>query len=446
MEGSIRTFYPPAQLAQSSVTPRLQDMLYVYALAFWHNEQLAKLLHFSFGVFAAMAVYALGRRLSNTTVGLLAAAIFVSFPIFGWLSQTAYIDLSATFYGALVALAFFTDIELFAATRFVVLGLFLSTKIWALIILPIIFGYEFIATRSFDKAVAPIAGALFVASPWFFEALITTGNPVFPIFSFNQPELLGGYATAGQWLIRGWPQQFWPNMQKMFVHNFTLLTLIPGLVISKLRDRSILVLLILSVVMYLAFSVISNPDPRFFLPFIAIPSVLLAKLFFDHGVAVKTMSAMAMGGILIATFIPQYLRTERVFPVVFGGITREQYLRDTLGDDIHTFYDVNHEVSSRLLPNSKVVAMVHNQFYITFSHHDGFDLKPQLQRTRSPQELLTRLKQLGFTHILVKTREYKLKDLFTLGDFSQLTQLEYEKLVPIVWSSDVTNTALYKIP
>ncbi|MBI3261234.1 hypothetical protein HYZ64_02575 [Candidatus Berkelbacteria bacterium] len=448
-EGQIRTFYPPAQLSQSSVTPRLQDMLYVFTLAFWPTEQLSKLLNFSFGVLSLLGVYAVGRRLAppagGSTVGLMAATLFSSFPIFGWLAQTAYIDLSVVFYSVLVMLVYIAGAPVGALVSFMLLGLFLSTKIWALIVLPVIFGYQIYKKQPIDSAISSIAGALFVASPWFFEALITTGNPVFPIFSVNQPELLGGYDSATEWLVKGWPRQFWPNLKRLVIHDFPLLALIPGMLLGRVRTK-VVELTVVTLAIYFLFSFISNPDPRFLLPFVVIPTVLLAKLWVDQGMMVKVVAGLAMLAIVVGSFLPLYVRTERSFGVVFARESRQQYLDRQLGENVHTFIDVGNEVGSRLAPGDKAVTLVHNMFYIDFPYHDGLDLKNELQTTHSPHELLAKLKDLGYSHIVVKTAEYKLKDLFALGGFETPSQDELEKLVPIIWSSKATNTALYKIP
>ncbi len=444
-EGQIRTFYLPAQLSQSSVTPRLQDMLYVFTLAFWPTEQLSKLLNFSFGVLSLLGVYAVGRRLADSTVGLMAATLFSSFPIFGWLAQTAYIDLSVVFYSVLVVLVYIAGVPVGALVSFTLLGLFLSTKIWGLIILPVIFGYQLYKKQPLDSAISSIAGALAVASPWFFEALITTGNPVFPIFSVNQPELLGGYHSAGEWLLKGWPRQFWPNLKHLVIHDFPLLALLPGMLLGRARTK-VVELTVVSVAIYFLFSFISNPDPRFLLPFVVIPTVLLARLWVDQGMMVKVVAGLAMLAIGVGSFLPLYFRSERSFSVVFARESRQTYLDKQLGENVHTFIDVGNEVGSRLAPGDKAVVLVHNMFYIDFPYHDGLDLKDQLKSTASPQELLGRLKELGFSHIVVKTAEYKLKDLFALGGFETPSQDELEQLVPIIWSSKVTNSALYKIP
>jgi len=447
-ENQIRTFYPPAQLSQSSVTPRFQDMLYVFTLAFWPTEQLSKLLHFGFGILSLFGVYAVGRRVANATTGFVAAALFVSFPIFGWLAQTAYIDLSVVFYSVLVVLVYFAGAPLGVVTSFILLGLFLSTKIWALIILPVIFGYQIYKRRSLEGAIAPIAGALLVASPWFFESLITTGNPFFPIFSLNQVELLGGYASAQEWLVKGWPRQLWPNLKYLVIHDFPLLALIPGLLASQLLNLKLVTfkLVVISIAIYFLFSFIPNPDPRFLLPFLVIPTVLLAKMWVEQTIGVKIVSGLVMLAIMTSSFLPLYFRTQRTFGVVFAHESREAYLNHELGENVHTFIDVGNEVGSRLAPGDKVVTLVHNMFYIDFPYRDGLDLKDQLKSTNSPDELLKKLKELGFSHIVVKTAEYKLKDLFALGGFENPSQDELEQLVPIIWSSKVTNTALYKIP
>ena len=70
--------------------PQLTEMLYLLAMVV-RSDVAAKLLHWSFGLLSAMAVYSVASRRWSSRVGMTAAALFYAVPFVQDLSQTARI-------------------------------------------------------------------------------------------------------------------------------------------------------------------------------------------------------------------------------------------------------------------------------------------------------------------------------------------------------------------
>ena len=72
-------------------------ILYGMAL-FIKDAILAQLIHFAFGLFTAVGVYALGKRYFSHRVGLISATVFYTVPLVAYMSTTAFVDLGLIFY------------------------------------------------------------------------------------------------------------------------------------------------------------------------------------------------------------------------------------------------------------------------------------------------------------------------------------------------------------
>lgn len=168
-----RIFFIGGNLYYSAM-PKLIDMLYVW------GEMPAKIMHLVFGLLSTAVTYKLALRFTQSKLwSLLAAVIFYSNLVVGWQSITAYIDLGRTFFEVL---AFYLLVEKKVYKSAVVLGLVMATKTIALGSLGILgvlvwLGYDW-------KKMVRFAGlAMLVSAPWYIFSLVSTGNPVYPIFS-----------------------------------------------------------------------------------------------------------------------------------------------------------------------------------------------------------------------------------------------------------------------
>jgi hypothetical protein len=193
--GYGRLTYVPTVMQTTS--PFGVEMLFTIPLAIW-SETAAKLMHWLLGAVALSAIIALGGRVRNAGVGILAAAIFViglqkysSFAQFGW----AYIELGITaqLIAAMLAWAIWRENRksmgwLWAAA--LCAGFCASYKIPGLPLGPLIgilAGWELWkqnATKAYTVRVAATVGALSVAmaAPWLIRSWALTGNPFWPMF------------------------------------------------------------------------------------------------------------------------------------------------------------------------------------------------------------------------------------------------------------------------
>jgi hypothetical protein len=80
---------------RSSYLAHNAEMLYTAALALG-GYRLPAMIHWSFGVICALAVFCIGRLVGGRIAGPLAALLFVSSPLFIWEAGSAYTDLITT--------------------------------------------------------------------------------------------------------------------------------------------------------------------------------------------------------------------------------------------------------------------------------------------------------------------------------------------------------------
>ncbi|MEJ2079687.1 MAG: glycosyltransferase family 39 protein [Acidobacteriota bacterium] len=188
------SIYPTPHIVYSNF-PFLGEMLFTWG---WLMDStiLAKLFHYLFGLLTAGGMIIFGRRYFSTRAGLLAALIFLSSPIVGFLMQTAYIDLILTFY---IFLAVYSTVRWVSASTpprgWLLLaglasGLAFSTKYTAVLVLPIITIIAISRVRSArpPRMVSRQLGGFYlafalIALPWLVKNLVFTGNPVAPLLS-----------------------------------------------------------------------------------------------------------------------------------------------------------------------------------------------------------------------------------------------------------------------
>ena len=182
--------------------PLLVQMLYTAALII-SDDILAKLIHFSIGMFLAGTLFTMGRRYVSVTAGLLACVIFASIPMVVLNLATAGMDVASCWFTLLAAYALILfsareerreprvfDRTLLLAAVFA--GLAAGTKYQALFTVIAGFGVlayaYFTAAERADRLMALKqtlffgAAAGLVFAPWPLKNIIFHGNPLYPFF------------------------------------------------------------------------------------------------------------------------------------------------------------------------------------------------------------------------------------------------------------------------
>jgi len=179
------------------------EMLYGLALAL-SDERLAVLLHCSFGIATAAAVWVWLRQRAGQAAGILGALIFFTSPVVMYSGWQGGVDLAASFYLMLGFVAFSSGLETLEPGRqrawAVAAGLYLGFALGVkYTVAPM--GVAFVLVQLWLEArrgmptrhAAWLAATAAVAfSPWLLKNLLFYGNPVYPFAN----RLFGPYAPA----------------------------------------------------------------------------------------------------------------------------------------------------------------------------------------------------------------------------------------------------------
>jgi 4-amino-4-deoxy-L-arabinose transferase-like glycosyltransferase len=165
--------------------PQLTEMLYLLGLV-TTSDGAAKLLHWMFGVFAAVTVYSVATSLWTRKVGITAAALFYCTPFVQDLSQTGRVDLATTFFAALAFGGLLSwkreEVNRYLWLSALATGAAVATK-WPAVgiaLLPAL-GFVFLARRSWRLTLCYGLVAGVAVAPWLVKNWVLAGNPVYPL-------------------------------------------------------------------------------------------------------------------------------------------------------------------------------------------------------------------------------------------------------------------------
>jgi hypothetical protein len=176
-----------------SPTPLHTELLYSYGLLAG-DARAAKLMHYGFGVLAAVWAGRMATRLAGARFAPVAAALFLTAPTVTWEMTTAHNELPLAFVatGAVALLLEWSrrDARHLLVLAGVLLGLGLAGKhLAAFVLAPLAVGAFLLRVRraapgarrrALDAALL-CAVAVAIALPWYVRAWYYTGNPLFPL-------------------------------------------------------------------------------------------------------------------------------------------------------------------------------------------------------------------------------------------------------------------------
>ncbi len=414
----------PGQSYYYSALPRLIEMHFTLALVL-ANPVVAKLLHYLFGVFFGLSIYAFARHFFGKRVGFWASFITLTMLEVVWLFKTAYIDLGSGFYGTLALYSFFLWLEdaryhrrrmlLLSAILF---GLALSTKIWILVLFPIF--VVFILWRDYTEQkklrwklltnTLQFCGlALLIVLPWYIDSFINTGNPFYPLGAFSAPEHLAYAGTMTNWLTRVYWTTMAPYLFDFIVYRgspfFILLLAVPFF--WKRFTATARKLSLFGILAIVLFAIIPTRIVRYQLPSvaaIAIPSALVIAFLLK-----KKVTAVLV--ILFALFVGLtqlwyvYGNNNKYMPVVLGKQSEHEWLSEKMAMYYpQGFYDSDNFYATHFAPGDMVLMDgVAHLFYVDFPHIEESEIGFSLAGTRSTLDVYNRFHDQGFTHLFLKS-------------------------------------------
>lgn len=434
------------------------EMWYTLGLLL-NSVALAKWFHFSCGVGACLATYALGARHLAPRVGLWAAGLLASMPLVFWEAGTAYSDLATTFYTMVTLLAVANGVRLrderWLRVAAVLLGLTLSTKATALttvglLTLGLLIWRIWVRRESVGYAVRRLALwsaiAFVVGSPWFIKSAIYTGNPVYPFYfqifggrywtqensqAYDQSNAAFGVgrgpaqAVLVPWnltmnLLPGHPlERDKPNWSKQSFYDRQNATVTLSPVLLTALFFPLLGLgRIPSVIRWLAAYALGAgmlwfvmaQYVRYLLPIVPV-LCLLAAWVLDGSLAWRRISGYALAGLagvsLLFSLTLGAMLVAVQAPVVLGTLSSQAYLAaNELSYPAMQFVNTQLPLDSRLVFYGNPLGFYCDRPYLWGERGHGRYIP--YERFRSAEDLNRYLRSQGITHILINSTYFPL--------------------------------------
>ncbi len=371
--------YIPGGLFYYSAMPKLGEMFYISALVF-EGEVLAKVIHFSVGLFSLFALYLFSRKFFSVKISLLICLIYYSNLVVLWESITAYIDLFRVFYEILAVFALIRWISGEGKKWFyisaIMVGLAVATKLIAITSLTLyILLIGFVSYKEnihFFKLLKEIAVytvlAILVVIPWFVFSYINTGNPLYPVFS-------------------GYPLNYSLSMLSLFSFTEAILFLFlkaedpisPIYIISfplmiyyfrnmRRELQYISFLSCLSVIFW--YITPRTGGGRFILPYLPLYSLLVGEIvrltwnkkFFRYTLILSIFFTTSI------SISYRFLANQKYISYLLGHETKSRFLTKHLTFTFGDFYDSDGYFERKLNDSDRVLLYgFHNLYYVNFS-------------------------------------------------------------------------------
>ncbi len=423
----------------SSNAPLNTVMLFIPAMALGGDAAPA-LLHLAFLAVGGLALFAMASRTISRTGAWTTLAAYCLMPVAAMLGPEAVTDYAVVAYVALAFVAFARwwgeERRIWLVLAGVYLGFAAGTKytgLHAIAIFALAIAIKTLVGSGrrralLSHAVSALVLAVALASPWYMRNFVETGNPVYPILTnvFRTRHLTAEWTGPfHQTLVpRGYPSDV-ANLA-LFPVNWTfgfsrgvrggpvaeavmyspgpfLLAFVPLILLLR-PVRGWAAMAVALALLGCALIVPMHPSPRHVLPFVA-PCALVVGWAFERlsgrgwvrdGLCVV---ATLMAALLLVPFVGRAATRVRV---VVGLDTRADYLASV--DDV---YPMARHAAAVLPEDAKVLYVGERVYYFL---ERGLDVTMAMPRRQAvvdfrtfedSSDLLARVRELGFTHIVV---------------------------------------------
>ncbi len=412
--------------------PLNTSLLYMAALAFDHEASPA-LLHFFLLVASGFALICLGKTVGRG-VGLLASALFVVTP--AALETAAYpiADLGVAFWSLAAVLAWLRWYSREGSGWLAIcgaeLGLAVGCKYTAglVIVLPLLLltvvlsGTGKMRKRLGASALVCLCAAL-TFSPWAIRNASETGNPIYPYLFGAKQDYVANQSLRNE-VEKRMPEGSGPGRFVLHLVEGPMLLLssgqgvaamvgpalfvgLPLLLLCRPITRRVKVLLAIAGCGFLFWDATVHLT-RYALPFLALLAVASAWAMLRCGAGLRPFLVVVVGLGLAHNLLMSFM----AFPwgdvreVLAGRMTRTEYTSKYV-----SYFDAVRWASSSLPQSSKVLFVGEARgYYARFPHVTRATTRQpllvELARAGGGQvELSSRLREMGFTHLLLSSSE-----------------------------------------
>ncbi|MDO8658659.1 MAG: glycosyltransferase family 39 protein [Candidatus Levybacteria bacterium] len=376
-------FHIPGGLLYYSDMPKLTEMLYVAALAVG-SENLAKFIHFSFGILTSIAIFKLSRKFFSSFISLIAVLIFYSNLVVGWESTASFVDLSRSFFEVLSLWAFINWVEKkeikWLIESAVMLGLAITAKLLAVSSISIFLFITILILlkrkKSFKEiflnSILYLLITILIPLPWFVFSFINTGNPIHPFFTkmydvgFQQDLINPLRFLNDVWIL------FTKSSDPVSPLYLIFLPLV-FITFKKLKFEVKIIGLYSVLALIVWYIIPRTGGGRFILPYLPVFSIIIAATF--DVIKVKEFKKILLIIIIFVSIISIIYRgtaNKKYLSVVSGRETKEQFLSENLNFSYGDFYDIDGYFKTHIKTTDKVLLFgFHNLYYIDFPFIDS---------------------------------------------------------------------------
>jgi len=450
------------------------EMLFLLAIGL-KSDTLARLIHFSFGIFTGLSIYALTKTYFGSRQGVIAILVFFSMPSIIFIMSFAFNDLGLTYYVVLAVYAMCNWSKIndrkWLILSGIMVGLAIGVKYSGVICL-IILSVFIIMTKSKIpvKAVKELSIFSFIGlllvSPYLIKNLIFVGNPVYPfLYKFFGGENWSDFNTQRfiQEMTHYGPSS--PGILRYLVLPFfitcdwhtgdipigpLLLLYLPFLFFIKNVDRVVKYLLMFCG-LYFFFWTISSMVVRFLFPCIVLLCPVVAYVIKE--IRKSFLFELPIVIALILNIYTLYTAIGEHPEFYLENKTREEKL--LLAEPVKDYYNVIKFINEKLPQESKILFIGEPRRYycekevLTSSELDTAIISKLVKESHNIKELLYKLKDLKITHVLYnKNNIVWLKRQFNYFNWENKNQvLLYDSFMSSLWPIYVgKDIYLYKIP
>ncbi|HWY80269.1 MAG TPA: glycosyltransferase family 39 protein [Candidatus Sulfotelmatobacter sp.] len=383
-------YHIPGGLLYYSDMPKLGEMLYIGALAIG-NEILVKVIHFSFGILASIALYKLSRNFFSSFISFVIIVIFYSNLVVDWESTTAYIDLIRTFFEVMALWSFINWVEQhtwkWLLVSALMLGLAITTKVLAigsLIILCILMAFIFIDSKlhtnyrkkDISLFIMYLLIALLIPLPWFIFSYIHSGNLFYPFFTHSY-EINVSSSN---------PLQFITTIWDIFTHSSDpvsplYLIFMPLLFItfSKFQRTIKMIVWYCGLSLFIWYFTPQTGGGRFILPYLPAFSLVCGTVLHvfnknktKFGKYIYQLLIVVIIFVSLISICYRFVANSKYIPVLIGQESKSQFLNIHLNYSYGDFYDTDNYFAKHIKPTDTVLLYgFHNLYYVDFPFIDS---------------------------------------------------------------------------
>lgn len=411
--------------------PLHMEMLYTLGLLL-DGPILPKMIHFSFLILTLLIVFRMGNRL-HYGAGYLAGLIFATIPIVATTTARAYNDLGVAFWGLLSIYSVLEWIEKRDRKLLILASIFcgssISTKYTGMIFFLIPLTFSILTASLRKKKILNIVSSpalfigvsLLVAAPWLIKNIVYTHNPVFPIaYKIFGGRNWGDFEAAR---FKKHHQADLTDFKKIIEIpknilsgqegkiGIAVLLSLPFLFLIKNPPLQVKYLGLYSIYIFVVWIFFTHHMPRFLIPVLSLASVLSGYCMFYFLNLHKSL-----GYTMVAFLVPAlcfniselFYQLSLFHPMQFisGRTNQKEYISKIL-----YIYPAIDFINTYLPQNSKVLFIAEARtFYCKKNFLANTPLDKNIiveisSKSKSPEDILDRLKEMGVTHILYNVIE-----------------------------------------